>query len=76
MINMKNIIKKQKIGILGYGEVGIVISKFYKNPKIKDLKRDDSLVGADALNVCIPWSDKFFDIINNMSILNKLILII
>ena len=30
---------KTSIGILGYGEVGRAIAKFYKNPRIKDLKR-------------------------------------
>jgi len=57
---MKN--KKQKIGILGYGEVGKAIAKFYKNPKIKDLNRDDGLAGVEILNICIPWSDNFLSI--------------
>jgi hypothetical protein len=55
--------KKQKIGILGYGEIGKAISKFYKNPKIKDLDRNDGLQGVEVLHVCIPWSDKFIDIV-------------
>lgn len=58
---MKN--NNQKIGILGYGEVGRAIAKFYQNPKIKDLKRDDGLSGIEVLNVCIPWSEKFVDIV-------------
>ena len=62
---MNNNTGKQKIGILGYGEVGRAIAKFYKNPKIKDLKRDDGLVGVDILNVCIPWSDDFFSIVKD-----------
>jgi len=33
----------EKIGILGYGEVGQAIAKFYKNPKSKDLDIDDGL---------------------------------
>jgi len=48
-----------KIGILGYGEVGQAVAKFYKNPKIKDLKRDDGLIGIEILHICIPWSDNF-----------------
>ncbi len=52
----------QKIGILGFGEVGQAISRFYKDPKIKDLQRDDGLDNLDILNVCIPWSDKFVEI--------------
>src|SRR3989344_1858105 len=52
---------KNKIGILGYGEVGQAIARFYKNPKIKDLSRDDGLSGAEVLNVCIPWSENFIE---------------
>jgi len=59
----KNMKKNQKIGILGYGEVGQAVARFYKNPKIKDLKRDDGLKGVEIFNVCIPWSDKFVEII-------------
>jgi len=52
---------KNKIGILGYGEVGQAIAKFYKRPKIKDLNRDDGLEGVEVLHVCLPWSEiKFF----------------
>ncbi|MFH1894368.1 MAG: hypothetical protein ABH813_00460 [Patescibacteria group bacterium] len=54
---------KTKIGILGYGEVGQAIAKFFKNPKIKDLKRDDNLTGVEVLHVCIPWSDSFIKIV-------------
>lgn len=52
-----------KVGILGYGEIGKSLAKFYKNPKIKDLDRDDGLRGVEILHVCIPYSDKFFDIV-------------
>lgn len=65
--------KLEKIGILGYGEVGQAIAKFYKNPrlrkrsgfqaKIKDLNRDDCLKGVEILHVCIPWSDNFIKIV-------------
>lgn len=54
----------KKIGVLGYGEVGQAIAKLYKNPKIKDLKRDDGFENVEVLNVCIPWSDKFLDIVS------------
>ncbi len=57
--------KKNKIiGILGYGEVGRAMAKFYKNVKIKDLKRDDGLKGADILHICLPWSNNFIKIVN------------
>ncbi len=52
-----------KIGILGYGEIGKAISKFFENPRIKDLKRDDGLQGVEVLHVCIPWSEKFIEIV-------------
>ena len=52
-----------KIGILGYGQIGQAIAKFYKSAswrtKIKDLKRDDGLIGVDILHVCIPYNNKF-----------------
>lgn len=51
-----------KVGILGYGKVGQALSKFYKTPKIKDIKRDDGLKGVDVLHICVPWSEKFIDI--------------
>ena len=54
---------KSKVGILGYGEVGQAIAKFYKNPKIKDLGKDDGLEGVEILNVCFPWSDNFVGIV-------------
>jgi hypothetical protein len=52
---------KNRVGILGYGEVGQAIAKFYENPLVKDLKRDDGLAGAEILHVCLPWSDKFIE---------------
>lgn len=51
------------IGILGYGEIGKAIAKFCKKSKIKDLHRDDGLKGVEVLHVCIPWSEKFVDIV-------------
>lgn len=51
------------VGILGYGEIGKSLAKFYKNPKIKDLDRNDGLEGVEILNICIPFSDKFVDIV-------------
>jgi UDP-N-acetyl-D-mannosaminuronate dehydrogenase len=61
----KNMKKKNKtkVGILGYGEVGQAIAKFYQNPKIKDLKRDDGLKGVEILHICLPWSNNFVKIV-------------
>lgn len=57
--------KKQakNVGILGYGETGQAIAKFYREPKIKDLNRDDGLKGVEILHVCIPDSGKFVPIV-------------
>ncbi|MDO8529976.1 MAG: hypothetical protein Q7S10_01005 [bacterium] len=52
-------VKNTKVGILGFGEVGQAIAKFYKNPKVKDLGRDDGLAEVDILHVCIPFNDGF-----------------
>lgn len=60
---VKQSLSNKKVGILGYGEIGKAVAKFYKNPKIKDLKRDDGLKGIEILHVCIPWSEKFVDIV-------------
>jgi len=49
-----------KIGILGYGEVGKAIARFYNNPLIKDLQRDDGFEGVEVLNVCIPYKGDDF----------------
>lgn len=67
----------KKIGILGYGEVGQAIAKFYENPLIKDLKRDDGLKGVEVLNICIPWGKDFIKIVKKeiRSIKPKLVII-
>ena len=52
-----------KIGILGFGEVGQAVAKFYKNPRIKDLNKNDGLKGVEILHVCIPYSEKFVGIV-------------
>jgi len=51
--------KNFNVGVLGYGEVGQAIARFYPHPKIKDLKRDDGLEKVEVLHVCIPWNESF-----------------
>jgi len=53
-----------KVGILGHGEVGQAIAKFFDKPLIKD-KRYSSpeKFSVDILHVCIPYSDDFANII-------------
>jgi UDP-N-acetyl-D-mannosaminuronate dehydrogenase len=58
---------KIKIGILGFGEIGKALAKFYSSAqvKIKDLNRDDGLEGVEILHVCIPFSEKFIEIVKD-----------
>lgn len=49
----------QTVGILGYGEVGRAMARFFFHPKIKSRSRDDGLTGIDVLHVCIPYSNGF-----------------
>lgn len=58
----KDKLKKTEIGILGFGEVGQAIARFYKNPKVKDLNRNDGLENVEILHICIPWSKNFVSI--------------
>lgn|SRR5574343_514761 len=59
--------KKTRIGILGYGEIGKAIHKFYKisfanaffDVFVRDIDRDDGLTDIDFLNVAIPFNDSF-----------------
>ncbi len=55
--------KFNKVGILGNGEVGQAIARFFVSPKIKDLKRQDDFSGIEVLHVCIPWNKNFVDIV-------------
>tara|TARA_Y100000034_G_scaffold133520_1_gene199196 strand:- start:823 stop:1548 length:726 start_codon:yes stop_codon:yes gene_type:complete len=51
-----------KVGIIGYGEIGKAVEKLYPGPVlIKDLDRDDGLEGVEVLHICIPYSDSFID---------------
>ena len=59
----------KQIGILGYGEVGQAIAKFYGSAgspqaKIKDLNRDDGLKGVEILHVCVPFNKKFIEVVS------------
>lgn len=80
---IKKVIKKNKkikvyhepvVGILGYGEIGQAIAKFYKKPLLRDINIADANdpqagtlnqfeYGMDILHICIPYSDKFMDIV-------------
>ena len=60
---MSKINSKTAVGILGFGEVGQAMAKFYKKPLIKDLKRNDGFEEIDVLNVCIPYNKNFVRVI-------------
>jgi|APSaa5957512535_1039671.scaffolds.fasta_scaffold55331_1 hypothetical protein len=58
----------KNIGVLGFGEIGSSVAKIYENyPEysilVKDLERDDDLKNLKCLNICIPYSEKFSDIV-------------
>lgn len=56
-----------RIGIVGYGEIGSSLEAVYldftKLVFIKDLERDDGLHDIDILNICIPFSENFENIV-------------
>lgn len=60
---------KNKIGIIGYGEIGRSIDQIYKNkgfcPEIKDFNVNGDLTNCDYLHICIPYTDSFVDIITD-----------
>lgn len=66
-MNSKKNNKKIKIGILGYGQIGQAVAKFYKPSKwevlVKDIGRDDNLIGVEILHVCIPYNEDFVGIL-------------
>ena len=63
MGNQQKKFNGKNIGILGCGEVGQAIAKFYQNPKQKDLNRDDGFKKIEVLHICIPWSSNFVKIV-------------
>ena len=52
-----------KIGILGYGEIGKAVAKFYKDPLIADRNICNLEEGMHILHVCIPYSKEFKKVI-------------
>lgn len=60
---MSNKKSSANVGILGYGEVGKAIAKFYKHPKIKDKGESNDLSGVEFLHVCIPYTKDFIKIV-------------
>lgn len=55
--------KLETAGIIGYGQVGKAIAKFYEYPQIKDTNRNGIFNEVDVLNICIPYSSDFVKIV-------------
>lgn len=56
---------KAVVGIIGFGEVGQALARFYSKPRIVDLQRHDDLSGVAILHVCIPYSRTFVKIVKS-----------
>lgn len=61
-----------KIGIIGYGEIGSSLYKVYSEFSNYDIKVLDPFVGknedlthSEFLNICIPYTEKFVDVVND-----------
>jgi len=56
---MKKRVKEEEIGILGgCGEVGRALARFFKKPRIRDIKlpnKGDSLEGVKIIHIAIPY---------------------
>lgn len=56
--------KEKQIGILGYGEIGKAVARFYESPLIRDIDTNEFVVNLDVLHVCIPFIDNFYEIVS------------
>ena len=63
-----------KIGIIGYGEIGSGLYKLYEeynySIKVIDplLGMNEDLSKCNLLNICIPFTDKFIGIVNSVCV--------
>lgn len=63
---------KEKIGIIGFGEIGKGLNNVYVNlgyttsifDPYQGYSDESSMLNCDILNVCIPYSESFVEIIN------------
>jgi hypothetical protein len=63
---------KNKISIVGYGEIGKSLHELYLDFKQYDVKicdpylnKDDNIYNSEFLNICIPYNKNFVSIVNN-----------
>lgn len=68
--------QKQKVGILGYGEIGQAMAKFYEKPLIRDLDINTFEKNLDILHVCLPYLKDFQKVVSDNIIKYKPKLII
>src|SRR3990167_1798502 len=48
-----------KVGIVGMGQVGQAIARFYRKPMTADLKKCDLQQDLDIMHICIPYTEEF-----------------
>lgn len=57
-----------KVGIVGHGEIGKSIEQLYGLHQIKcqicDINRRDDMIDCDVLHICIPYNNKFVDVVS------------
>ena len=60
---------KTKVAIIGYGEIGSSLAKVYKEkgiePMIRDVHINTIFSDIDVLNICLPYTENFIDIVND-----------
>ncbi|MFA7245501.1 MAG: hypothetical protein WC070_05015 [Candidatus Magasanikbacteria bacterium] len=56
--------QNKKIGILGYGEIGHAMAKFYKKPLIRDIEINTFQENLDILHVCLPYLKNFEEVVS------------
>ena len=60
---------KTKVAIIGYGEIGSSLAKVYKEkgiePMIRDIQINTIFKDVDVLDICLPYTENFIDIVND-----------
>ena len=56
--------KNKLVGILGYGEIGRAVGKFYKSFLIRDVDVNQFAPGLDVLHVCLPFIKNFNKVVS------------
>ncbi len=65
------------VGILGYGEIGKAIGKFYTNPLVRDVDKNTLVDNLDVLHVCIPFIKNFHEVVSeNIEMYNPKIVVV